>query len=251
MVLPRPALSLSIEPKSNADIEKISIGLHELIQEDPTLELSRHADTKEMVLRGMGQLHIDRGLEKLRRKYDVDVRLHMPKIPYRETIRTTAQAQGKHKKQTGGHGQYGDCWLAPRPRGEGFKFESKVVGGAIPPCLFKRWRKGCSKPCTTGTWPGFLSTIVSMGFKSVLETAHPVLLEPLITVEVEMPAGHIGSVIENLNARHGWILHVEAKDQAEQITALVPMAEMHTYATMLRSLTAGRGSYAMEFARYD
>ncbi len=114
-VLPRPVLSFAIEPKSNADIEKVSLGLHKLIEEDPTLEFSRHADTKEMVLSGMGQLHIDLALEKLRRKYGAEVTVHMPKIPYRETIRTTAQAQGKYKKQTGGHGQYGDCWLELAP----------------------------------------------------------------------------------------------------------------------------------------
>jgi elongation factor G len=275
-VLPRPVLSFAIEPKSNADIEKVSLGLHKLIEEDPTLEFSRHADTKEMVLSGMGQLHIDLALEKLRRKYGAEVTLHMPKIPYRETIRTTAQAQGKHKKQTGGHGQYGDCWLelAPLPRGEGFKFESKVVGGAIPRNFIPAVEKGVVEAMHYGSLAGFpvvdcrvavydgsyhavdssemaFKIAASMGFKKALEAAHPVLLEPLMTVEVEAPADHIGNVIEDLNARRGRILHVEAKDQTEQITALVPMAELLTYATMLNSLTAGRGSYAMEFTRYD
>ncbi len=275
-VLPRPVLSFAIEPKSNADIEKVSLGLHKLIEEDPTLEFSRHADTKEMVLSGMGQLHIDLALEKLRRKYGAEVTLHMPKIPYRETIRTTAQAQGKHKKQTGGHGQYGDCWLelAPLPRGEGFKFESKVVGGAIPRNFIPAVEKGVVEAMHYGSLAGFpvvdcrvavydgsyhavdssemaFKIAASMGFKKALEAAHPVLLEPLMTVEVEAPADHIGNVIGDLNARRGRILHVEAKDQTEQITALVPMAELLTYATMLNSLTAGRGSYAMEFARYD
>ena len=143
-VLPRPVVSFAIEPKSSADIEKISLGLHKLIEEDPTLEFSRHADTKEMVLSGMGQVHIDLALDKLRRKYGAEVVVHMPKIPYRETIRATAQAQGKYKKQTGGHGQYGDCWLelAPLPRGEGFKFENKVVGGAIPRNFIPAVEKG-------------------------------------------------------------------------------------------------------------
>jgi elongation factor G len=274
--LPRPVLSFAIEPKSNADIEKISLGLHKLIEEDPTLEFSRHADTKEMVLSGMGQLHIDLALEKLRRKYGAEVVLHMPKIPYRETIRATAQAQGKYKKQTGGHGQYGDCWLelAPLPRGEGFKFENKVVGGAIPRNFIPAVEKGVIDAMHHGSLAGFpvvdcrvavydgsyhtvdssemaFKIAASMGFKKALETAHPVLLEPIMSVEVEAPADHIGSVIGDLNARRGRILHVEAKDQTEQITALVPMAELLTYATMLNSLTAGRGSYAMEFTRYD
>ena len=274
--LPRPVLSFAIEPKSSADIERISLGLHKLIEEDPTLEFSRHADTKEMVLSGMGQWHIDLALEKLRRKYGAEVVLHPPKIPYRETIRSTAQAQGKYKKQTGGHGQYGDCWLelAPLPRGEGFHFENKVVGGAIPRNFIPAVEKGVLEAMHHGGLAGFpvvdcrvavfdgsyhavdssemaFKVAASMGFKKALEAAHPILLEPIMTVEVEAPADHIGGVIGDLNARRGRILHVEAKDLTEQITALVPMAELLTYATMLNSITAGRGSYAMEFARYD
>ncbi len=275
-VLPRPVVSFAIEPKSSADIEKISLGLHKLIEEDPTLEFSRHADTKEMVLSGMGQVHIDLALEKLHRKYGAEVVVHMPKIPYRETIRATAQAQGKYKKQTGGHGQYGDCWLelAPLPRGEGFKFENKVVGGAIPRNFIPAVEKGVVEAMHHGSLAGFpvvdcrvvvydgsyhavdssemaFKIAASMGFKKALETAHAVLLEPIMTVEVEAPADHIGGVIGDLNARRGRILHVEAKDQTEMITALVPMAELLTYATALNSFTAGRGTYAMEFARYD
>jgi elongation factor G len=276
IALPRPVLSFAIEPKSSADVEKVSLGLHKLIEEDPTLDFSRHADTKEMVLSGMGQWHIDLALEKLRRKYGADVALHMPKIPYRETIRATAQAQGKYKKQTGGHGQYGDCWLelAPLPRGEGFHFENKVVGGAIPRNFIPAVEKGVVDAMHHGTLAGFpvvdcrvavydgsyhsvdssemaFKVAGSMAFKKALETAHPVLLEPIMTVEVEAPADHIGGVIGDLNGRRGRILHVEARDHTEQITALVPLAEMLTYATTLNSHTAGRGSYTMEFARYD
>ena len=275
-VLPRPVVSFAIEPKSSADIEKISLGLHKLIEEDPTLEFSRHADTKEMVLSGMGQVHIDLALEKLRRKYGAEVVVHMPKIPYRETIRATAQAQGKYKKQTGGHGQYGDCWLeiAPLPRGEGFKFENKVVGGAIPRNFIPAVEKGVVEAMHHGSLAGFpvvdcrvavydgsyhavdssemaFKIAASMGFKKALETAHAVLLEPIMTVEIEAPADNIGGVIGDLNARRGRILHVEAKDHTELITALVPMAELLTYATALNSFTAGRGTYAMEFTRYD
>jgi len=274
--LPRPVLSFAIEPKSSVDIEKISLGLHKLIEEDPTLEFSRHADTKEMVLSGMGQWHIDLALEKLRRKYGAEVVLHMPKIPYRETIRSTAQAQGKYKKQTGGHGQYGDCWLelAPLPRGEGFHFENKVVGGAIPRNFIPAVEKGVVEALHHGSLAGFpvvdcrvavydgsyhavdssemaFKVAASMGFKKALEAAHPILLEPIMTVEVEAPADHIGGVIGDLNARRGRILHVEARDHTEQITVHVPMAEMLTYATTLNSLTAGRGSYTMELWRYD
>jgi len=274
--LPKAVMSFAIEPKAKADIDKVSLGLHKLIEEDPTLEFHRNTDTKEMVLSGLGQLHIDIALEKLHRKYGADVVLHTPKIPYRETIRGTAQAQGKYKKQTGGHGQYGDCWLelAPLPRGAGFTFANKIVGGAIPRNFIPAVEKGVVEAMQHGTLASCpvvdLSVTVydgsyhvvdssemsfkiaaSMGFKKAMESAHPVLLEPLMTVGVEAPADHIGAVIGDLNARRGRILHVEAKDHTELITALVPLAEVLTYATTLNSLTGGRGSYGMEFTRYE
>jgi elongation factor G len=276
VTLPKPVMSFAIEPKAKADVDKVSLGLHKLIEEDPTLEFHRNADTKEMVLSGLGQLHIDIALEKLHRKYGADVVLHMPKIPYRETIRGTAQAQGKYKKQTGGHGQYGDCWLelSPLPRGAGFTFGNKIVGGAIPRNFIPAVEKGVIEAMQHGTLAGCpvvdLSITVydgsyhvvdssemafkiaaSMGFKKAMEAAHPVLLEPLMTLEVEAPADHIGAVIGDLNARRGRILHVEAKDHTEVITALVPLAEVLAYATTLNSLTGGRGSYVMEYTRYE
>ena len=274
--LPRPVHTFAVEPKSSADIDKVSLGLHKLIEEDPTLEFSRNADTKEMVLSGMSQLHLDLALEKLRRKYGAEVVIHTPKIPYRETIRVTAQAQGKYKKQTGGHGQYGDCWLelAPLPRGESFVFENKVVGGVIPRNFIPAVEKGVVEAMHHGTLAGFPVVDVrvavydgsyhvvdssemsfkiagSMAFKKAMETAQPVLLEPMMTVEVDAPADHIGAVIGDLNARRGRILHVEAKGHAEVVTALVPLAEIMTYTTTLNSLTGGGGSYVMELARYD
>ncbi len=276
VILPKPVMSFAIEPKAKADVDKVSLGLHKLIEEDPTLEFHRNADTKEMVLSGLGQLHVDIALEKLHRKYGADVVLHTPKIPYRETIRGTAQAQGKYKKQTGGHGQYGDCWLelSPLPRGTGFTFSNKIVGGAIPRNFIPAVEKGVIEAMQHGTLAGCpvvdLRVTVydgsyhvvdssemsfkiagSMGFKKAMESAHPVLLEPLMTMEVEAPADHIGAVIGDLNARRGRILHVEAKDHTEVITALVPLAEVLAYATPLNSLTGGRGSYVMEFARYE
>ncbi|WP_455389049.1 elongation factor G, partial [Petrachloros mirabilis] len=274
--LPRPVHTFAVEPKSSADIDKVSLGLHKLIEEDPTLEFSRNADTKEMVLSGMSQLHLDLALEKLRRKYGAEVVIHTPKIPYRETIRASAQAQGKYKKQTGGHGQYGDCWLelAPLPRGEGFAFENRVVGGVIPRNFIPAVEKGVVEAMHHGALAGFPVVDVrvavydgsyhvvdssemsfkiagSMAFKKAMETAQPVLLEPMMTVEVDAPADHIGAVIGDLNARRGRILHVEAKGHAEVVTALVPLAEIMTYTTTLNSLTGGGGSYVMELARYD
>ena len=274
--LPRPVLSFAIEPKSSADIDKVSLGLHKLIEEDPTLGFSRNADTKEMVLSGTGQLHLDLALEKLQRKYGAEVVIHTPKIPYRETIRGTAQAQGKYKKQTGGHGQYGDCWLelSPSARGEGFAFTNRVVGGVIPRNFIPAVEKGVVEAMQHGTLAGFpvvdvrvavydgsyhvvdssemsFKIAASMAFKKAMETAHPVLLEPMMTIEVEAPATHIGAVIGDLNARRGRILHVEARGHAEIVKALVPLAEIMTYTTTLNSLTGGGGSYVMELARYD
>jgi elongation factor G len=274
--LPRPVLSFAIEPKSSADVDKVSLGLHKLIEEDPTLGFSRNADTKEMVLSGTGQLHLDLALEKLQRKYGAEVVIHTPKIPYRETIRATAQAQGKYKKQTGGHGQYGDCWLevTPSARGEGFAFTNRVVGGVIPRNFIPAVEKGVVEAMQHGTLAGFpvvdvrvavydgsyhvvdssemsFKIAASMAFKKAMETAHPVLLEPMMTVEVEAPAAHIGAVIGDLNARRGRIVHVEARGHGEVVKALVPLSEIMTYTTTLNSLTGGGGSYVMELARYD
>jgi elongation factor G len=274
--LPRPVLSFAIEPKSSADIDKVSLGLHKLIEEDPTLGFSRNADTKEMVLSGTGQLHLDLALEKLQRKYGAEVVIHTPKIPYRESIRVTSQAQGKYKKQTGGHGQYGDCWLElrPAPRGEGFTFTNRVVGGVIPRNFIPAVEKGVVEAMQHGTLAGFpvvdvrvavydgsyhvvdssemsFKIAASMAFKKAMETAQPVLLEPMMTVEVEAPAAHIGAVIGDLNARRGRILHVEARGHAEIVKALIPLSEIMTYTTTLNSLTGGGGSYVMDLARYD
>ena len=273
---PRPVVSFAIEPKSKTDIEKVSLGLHKVIEEDPSLEFVRHIETKEMVLSGMGQLHIDVALEKLHRKYGADVIVHAPKIPYRETIRSVAQAQGKYKKQTGGHGQYGDCWLevGPLPRGQGFEFENKIVGGAIPRNFVPAVEKGVVEALHEGPLAGYPAVDVrvtvydgsyhvvdsselafkiagSMGVKKALEAAHPILLEPLMTVEVEVPAECVGTVLGDLNARRGRIVMVEANGHIEIVKALVPQAEMLSYAASLNSMTGGQGSYAMEYAQYE
>lgn len=274
--LPRPVLSFAVEPKSGADIDKISLGLHKLIEEDPTLDFSRNADTKEMVLSGMGQLHLDLALEKLHRKYGAEVVIHTPKIPYRETIRSTAQAQGKYKKQTGGHGQYGDCWLeiVPAARGAGFSFENRIVGGVIPRNFVPAVEKGVVEAMHHGTLAGFpvvdirvsvydgsyhvvdssemsFKIAASMAFKKAMESAHPILLEPVMSVEIDAPADHIGAVIGDLNARRGRIQHVEARGHAERLKALVPLSELMTYTTALNALTGGGGSYVIELARYE
>jgi elongation factor G len=274
--LPRPVLSFALEAKSKAEIEKVSLGLHKLIEEDPTLAFSRNTETKEMVLSSLGQLHIDLALEKLHRKFGADVTLHTPKIPYHETVHATARAQGKYKKQTGGHGQYGDCWLevAPLPRGGGFIFEHRVVGGTIPRNFIPAVEKGVSEAMHEGVLGGFPVVDVrvavydgsyhvvdssemsfkiagSMAFKKATEMAQPVLLEPIMRVEVEAPTDAVGAVMGDLNARRGRILSVNANDHAEQIVVLMPLAELLKYAPALNGMTGGRGSYVMEFARYE
>ena len=274
--LPKPILSFAIDVKSKTDIDKVSLGLHKLIEEDPTLEFARNAETKEMVLSGMGQFHIDLALEKLHRKFGVDVILHTPKVPYRETLKTKSQAQGKYKKQTGGHGQYGDCWLevTPLPRGHGYAFENRVVGGAIPRNFIPAVEKGVLDAMHEGPLSGFPVVDVqvavydgsyhavdssemsfkiagSMAFKKAIEAAHPVLLEPVMTVEIDTPTDAVGAVMGDLNARRGRIVAVNAQDHAEQIKALVPLAELLRYATSLNAMTGGRGSYVMDFAQYD
>jgi elongation factor G len=272
----KPVFSFALEPKAKSDIEKVSVGLHRLVEEDPMLEFTRNQETKEMVLSGMGQLHVDVTFEKLRRKYGVEVDIHVPKVPYKETIRKMAQAQGKYKKQTGGHGQYGDCWLQvdPLARGGGFEFANKVVGGAVPRNFIPAIEKGVVEAMHEGVLAGFpvvdlrvtvydgsyhvvdssemsFKIAASMGFKKAMEQASPVLLEPIMNVEVVTPDDVVGAVIGDLNARRGRIIGVTAKGHAEMIQAAVPLAEMLTYAPMLNSITGGRATYGMEFATYE
>jgi elongation factor G len=269
-------MSFALEPKSKADVEKVSLGLHKLVEEDPTLEFVRNNETKEMILSGMGQLHVDVTFEKLRRKYGTEVTIHTPKVPYKETIRKLAQAQGKYKKQTGGHGQYGDCWLQlePLPRGKGFEFHNKVVGGAIPRNFIPAVEKGVVEALQEGVlsgcpvvdlrvtvYDGSYHTVdssemsfkiaASMGFKKAMESASPVLLEPIMTVEVSTPDESVGAVIGDLNSRRGRIVGVTAKGTSEVIKAVVPLAEMLKYEPSLKSLTGGRGTYTMEFSSYE
>ncbi|MGH7254853.1 MAG: elongation factor G, partial [Nitrospirales bacterium] len=272
----KPVLSFALEPKSKTDLEKISLGLHKLVEEDPTLEFVRNNETKEMVLSGMGQMHIDVTFEKLRRKYGVEVLIHTPKVPYKETIRKMAQAQGKYKKQTGGHGQYGDCWLQldPLPRGQGFKFQNKIVGGVIPRNFIPAVEKGVVEALHNGVLAGCpvvdiqvsvydgshhpvdssemsFKIAASMGFKKAMEQASPVLLEPIMEVEVTTPDDLVGTVIGDLNGRRGRILGITARGSFQSIKALVPLAEMLKYAPSLTSITGGRGTYTMEFSTYE
>lgn len=272
----KPVMSYALEVKSKNDIDKVSLGLHKLVEEDPSLEFIRNDETKEMLLSGVGQGHIDVTLEKLKRKYGVEVNLHMPKIPYKETIHRMAQAQGKYKKQTGGHGQYGDCWLQldPLPRGSGFEFQNKIVGGVIPRNFIPAVEKGVVEAMHQGFLAGFpivdlrvtvydgsyhpvdsselaFKVAASMALKKAMETAQATLLEPMMDVEVTIPDDLVGTVIGDLNSRRGRIQGMAAKGHNQIVKAVVPLAEMLKYAPALTSMTAGKGSYVMEFLGYE
>jgi elongation factor G len=274
--LTRPVMSFALEVNAKGDIDKVSLGLHKLVEEDPSLEFLRNDETKEMVLSGVGQTHIEMTLEKLKRKFGVEVKLNTPKVAYRESIHVSAQAQGKYKKQTGGHGQYGDCWLQldPLPHGAGFEFHNKIVGGAIPRNFVPAVEKGVHEALHDGILAGYpvvdLSVTVydgsyhpvdssemafkvagSMAFKKAMESAQPYLLEPVMKVEVTVPDELVGAVIGDLNSRRGRILGMDTKGHNQIVNATVPLSEVLKYAPALTSMTAGKGTYVMEFQGYE
>ncbi len=272
-----PILSYAIAPKSKGDEEKISAALQKLGEEDPTLRYHRDEETNELILSGMGQLHIEVALQRLQRKFGVEVEMKTPKVPYRETIKGRAKAQGKYKKQTGGRGQYGDCWIEiePLPRGAGFEFVDKIVGGVIPKQYIPAVEKGIVEALREGILAGYpmvdlrvtlydgsyhsvdsselaFKIAGSLAIKKAAMEAKPVLLEPIMRVEVITPEETLGAVIGDLNAKRGKVQGMEPQAGGNQkITALVPMAEMLTYANQLHSLTSGRGLYTMEFSHYE
>ncbi|RMG01486.1 MAG: elongation factor G [Nitrospirae bacterium] len=272
-----PIISYAIAPKSKGDEEKVSAGLQRILEEDPTLNFHRDEETKEMIISGMGQVHIEVALQKLKRKFGVEVEMKTPKIPYRETIRGRAKAQGKYKKQSGGRGQYGDCWIEiePLPRGGGFEFVDKIVGGVIPKQFIPAVEKGIVETMKEGIVAGYPMVDVkvtlydgsyhsvdssemafkiagSLAIKKAAQDAKPVLLEPVMKVEVITPDDTLGTVIGDLNAKRGKVQGVEPQAGGNQkIVALVPMAEMLTYANQLQSMTSGRGLYSMEFSHYE
>ncbi|HHW19786.1 elongation factor G [Thermodesulfovibrio thiophilus] len=272
-----PIISFAIAPKTRGDEEKVSAGLHKLLEEDPTLKFVRDEESKDMILSGMGQVHIEVALEKLKRKFGVEVNLMAPKVPYRETIRATARAQGKYKKQSGGRGQYGDCWIEiePLPRGEGYQFVDKIVGGVIPQQYRPAVEKGILETMKEGILAYYpiidlkvtlydgsyhpvdssemaFKIAGSMALKKAFMDAKPVLLEPIMKAEIIVPDETLGTVIGDLNARRGKVQGVEPQAGGNQkIIALIPMAEMLTYANQLHSMTSGRGIYSMEFSHYE
>jgi len=271
-----PAISFAIEAKSRGDEDKLSTAVHRILEEDLMLRFGRDAQTKEFLLSGAGQQHVEVAVSKLKRRFNIEVTLKAPKIPYRETIRAKAEAQGKHKKQTGGHGQYGDCWIKVEPlaHGAGFEFVNDIFGGSIPRNFIPAVEKGIVEAAARGYLAGcpvvdFRVSLFdgsyhdvdsseiafklagSKAFKKCMEQAKPCLLEPIMNVEITVPDTYSGDIMGNLNGRRGRIQGMEPKGSATVVKAQVPLAEMLTYASDLTSMTQGRGTYAMEYSHYD
>ena len=271
-----PLISFALESKAKGDEDKIYISLNKLLEEDTGLKLERNSETNEILLSGRGQVHIEATIEKMKRKFGVDVNLKLPKIPYRETIKKKVRVQGKHKKQTGGHGQFGDCWVQfePLPRGTGFEFVDAIVGGVIPKTYIPAVEKGIVESAQKGVLAGFptvdfratldfgsfhavdssemaFKVAGSLAFKKGIAEATAVLLEPIMEVTVTTPDEYMGDIMGDLNGRRGRVLGMENAGRYQQIKANVPLAEFLTYAPDLRSMTGGRGIYSMEFSHYD
>jgi elongation factor G len=273
---PEPVLSYAIEPKSRGDEEKISTALHRLQEEDPTISYHRDAQTKELLLAGQGQSHIEVTVAKLKRRFGVEVTLKLPRIPYRETITAATEAHGRHKKQTGGHGQFGDCKVKfePLARGSDFEFVDDIFGGSIPRQYVPAVEKGIQDARLRGFLAGypmvdFRATVFdgsyhavdsnelsfkmagSLAFKDGMSRARPTLLEPVMDVEVYAPSDYAGDLMGDLNSRRGRIGGMDTRGPTTIIRAKVPMSEMLTYEQHLTSATGGRGSYHMEFSHYE
>jgi elongation factor G len=271
-----PVISYAIEPKTKADEDKIHNALHRMIEEEPTLESHRDTQTKEFIISGMGQVHLEVIVEKLKRKFGVEVVLKTPKVPYLETIRGTAKVQGKYKKQSGGRGQYGDCWIEMSPcgRGEGYIFEDKVVGGVIPRQYIPAVDKGIHDASLEGFLAGYpvvdfkvalydgsfhtvdssemaFKVAGSMAFKKAMEVCKPILLEPIVNLKVTVPDENMGDVIGDLNSRRGKVVGVEPKANSQIIRAVVPMSEVLVYSNDLKSMTSDRGMFSTEFSHYE
>lgn len=273
---PEPSMTYAIEPKTRADEDKLAPALHKLLEEDRMLRFFRDAQTQEFLVAGAGQQHIEALVARLKRRYHTEVTLKAPKVPYRETIRARAEAQGRHKKQSGGHGQFGDCRirLEPLPRGAGFQFASEVFGGAIPRQYIPAVEKGIVETAQGGHIAGFpvvdfraivydgsyhevdsnelsFKIAARMAFRQAMEQARPCLLEPIMHVEVEAPEEYAGALMGDMNTRRGHVLGMTPRGRAVAIEAEVPMAEMLQYGATLTSLTQGRGSFHMESKGYE
>ena len=273
---PAPVIQLSIEPKTKADQEKLGIAIQKLVQEDPTLKVNTDQETGQTIIAGMGELHLEIIVDRMKREFNVEANVGKPQVAYRETIRAGAQAEGRFIRQTGGRGQYGHVRLKVEPReaGKGSEFVNAIVGGVVPKEYIPAVQKGVFEALEGGVLAGYPIEDVkitlydgsyhdvdssemafkiagSMGVKAAIEKAKPVLLEPVMAVEVVVPEEYMGDVIGDLNSRRGRIEGMELRGTSQIIRSHVPLAEMFGYATDLRSRTQGRGSFTMHFGRYE
>jgi elongation factor G len=275
--LPHPVLTYALHPESRADEDKIGPALGKLLEEDPTLRVSRDEETRELLLSGLGQIHLEKSVEKLRERYGVRARLSLPRIPYRETIKKPAQGViYRHKKQTGGRGQFAEVHfhVFPLPRGQGFEFVETLTGMNVPRNFVPAVEKGVREAMEKGPLAGYPVVDVKVQFydgkshevdssdmafkiaafhcfKKALEQCQPVLLEPVMELEIEVPEKYMGDVIGDLNARRGRVLGMEPRGKNQLIRAQVPLAEIQRYALDLNSLTGGRGTFRMRFSHYE
>ncbi|MBV8519011.1 MAG: elongation factor G [Acidobacteria bacterium] len=273
---PEAAIAFAVEPKARGDEDKLGAAIHRIIEEDPTIKFARDEQTKEFLISGQGQLHVEIVVAKLKKKYNVDVVLHPPKVPYRETITKPADAHGRHKKQSGGHGQFADCKITmePLPRGADFEFVDEIFGGAIPRQYIPAVEKGIQDARVKGYLAGFpvvdfrvrlkdgqyhdvdssemaFKIAGSLAFQQAMELARPTLLEPIMHVDITAPSEYVGDIMGDLNSRRGRVEGVDAEEETQVVHARVPLAEMLTYGSTLRSITQGRGSFHMEYSHYE
>jgi elongation factor G len=273
---PDADIAIAVRPAKRGDEEKVATGLHKIHEEDPTFSSAYDAELGQTIARGLGEMHLEIAIERLKRRFGVNVETEQPRIPYRETFTKTAEGHGRYKKQTGGRGQYGDCWvrLAPLPAGSGYEFVDKVVGGVIPGKFIPSVNKGVQEAAARGIIAGYqvvdfkaevydgshhsvdssdiaFKVAGSLAFKNVAPQAGPILLEPIYEVEVVVPDEYMGDVMGDLNQRRGKILGMEQRAKKQVVKAQVPLNEMYRYSSTLRSITQGRGSYKMKFNSYD
>ena len=268
---------MAIVPKNKGDEVKVAQGIMRLAEEDPTIRFENNAETKEMVISGMGEQHLDVIVSKLKTKFGVDVTLRSPRVPYRETIRKTVSVQGRHKKQTGGHGQFGDVWIEFSPcDADGLEFAERVVGGAVPKGFFPAVEKGLRECIARGPLAGYpvvglkatlydgsyhpvdssemaFKTAASIAYKNGMPQANPVLLEPIGELKATVPDANMGDIMGEVNKRRGRVLGMSPAETVgyQTVDAEVPMAEMYDFSTYVRQITQGRGSFTFDFVRYE
>ena len=273
---PQPVYSVAVLPKSRADEDKLGTAIAKTLKEDRTLSFVKNPETNDAVLSGMGDMHLDIMLSKIKERYKVDLETRTPKVPYRETIKKTARAQGKHKKQSGGRGQYGDVWfeLAPLEKNSGIEFIDRVVGGVVPKNYIPAAEKGLREAAQRGFLAGYPTTdfscaiydgsyhdvdssemafkiAASLAFKKAMADAMPVLMEPVMNVEVKVPEECLGDVMGDFNSRRGRIMGIDSEGKLQIVKAQCPLSEMFRYAIILRSMTSGRGTFTMEYSHYE